>query len=372
MIACDLFAALAIADWPKREWTVLAEILLQQYGPQKRREAFVEPLMVEHLSGLGSKNVYRAIRNLKACNVIRDGSHGGIVFVKDYEQWCGDAIEELTGTPCRTKRLRGKELTFASSAKERFGVPKATKKPPKSGAKPDAKSIETSENVGVPLDTVGVQRDTRTNSFGCPTGHLAQGGKVSNGTPTGADLADIGVDASPRESTDYDDPLTRDRRRAPGDLELEKNKTHIHAGEKSRAPNLRDPDDLAEVNEAIRFLGSYPNTEHIAQFLGQMHNTQDIIGIKGWRWIVAAHRVAKRTNVRRLGFEYLTTVAVNATRADLDEIRAEAALIADTSDVDIPAASQLTRKQTPAERRKAESEAIRRAVAAIPDDPEEA
>jgi hypothetical protein len=87
MIACDLFAALAIADWPKREWTVLAEILLQQYGPQKRREAFVEPLMVEHLSGLGSKNVYRAIRNLKACNVIRDGSHGGIVFVKDYEQW---------------------------------------------------------------------------------------------------------------------------------------------------------------------------------------------------------------------------------------------------------------------------------------------
>jgi hypothetical protein len=371
MIACDLFAALAIADWPKREWTVLAEILLQQYGPQKRREAFVEPLMVEHLSGLGSKNVYRAIRNLKACNVIRDGSHGGIVFVKDYEQWCGDAIEELTGTPCRTKRLRGKELTFASSAKERFGVPKATKNPPKSGTTPDEKSIETSENIGVPFDTSGVQRDTRTNSFGCPTGHLTQRGKVSNGTPTGTDLADIYVDASPIEQTDCDDPLTRDRRRAPGDLELEKNLIHTQAGTGNVAPNLRNPGDLAEVNEAIRFLGSYPNTEHIAQFLGQMHNTPDIIGIKGWRWIVAAHRIAKRPNVRRLGFEYLTTIAVNATKADLAEIRAQAALIADTSDADTPAAPQPPRKRTQAEERKAQSEAIRRAAAAIPDDPEE-
>jgi hypothetical protein len=370
MIACDLFAALAIADWPKREWTVLAEILLQQYGPQKRREAFVEPLMVEHLSGLGSKNVYRAIRNLKACNVIRDGSHGGIVFVKDYEQWCGDAIEELTGTPCRTKRLRGKELTFASSAKERFGVPKATKKPPKSGANPDAKSIETSENVGVPLDTASVQRDTQTNSFGCPTGHLAQGGKVSNGTPTGADLADIGVDASPRESTDYDDPLTRDRRRAPGDLELEKNSIYTQTGAENVGPSLRETKDRAVLQEAINLLACDINTQHMAIEIGRVHNNPTHIGIEGWKWLVAAHKIFDVEGSAGTSFPYLKKIACSATQQDYDKIRAGSA--PDPGPATPGELSRLPRKQTPAERRKAESEAIRRAVAAIPDDPEEA
>jgi hypothetical protein len=133
------------------------------------------------------------------------------------------------------------------------------------------------------------------------------------------------------------------------------------------APNIRDADDLADVNEAIRFLASHPSTEHLAQLLGQMHNTKSYISIKGWKWFVASYRISARDGVSGLGISYLRTMAINATREQQAKIRAESAPDPDPA---TPAANRPpARKPTPAERRKADSEAIRLAVSQL--DPDE-
>jgi hypothetical protein len=376
MIACDLFAALTIADWPKREWTVLAEVLLQQYGPRKLKEVHLNPLEIEHYSGLNSKNVYRAIRNLKACNVIRETASGAVTFVKDYEEWLIEEVERVTGTARFVSRLRDLELRYPLSANARHGIQEPTKKASKGGIPSGTDPKANSTTVGVPLDTnnslpVGVPLDTESTKNGvpldtksiteCPVGHPKPAETVSRWTPIDTDKNHIEDDVNPEIANTFDNSVARDRRRAPGDLENLENSP--------LSPNVRDPDDLALVREAMQILASHPNSGHLAERVGREHNTPDNVRLAGWKWVVAASKAFERSegDGKPIDWPYLRGIVRNARRAEYDKIRAESA---PDSDPATPAANRpLARKPTPAERRKADSEAIRLAVSQL--DPDE-
>ena len=215
MIACDLFAALSVADWPKREWTVLSEILMQVYGPQKRREAHVDPRLVEHYSGLSSKNVYRALKNLKACEVIAENPNGSYRFVKDFESWNYETIEKVTRNPIRSRRLNDGDLRFAASANDRYGV---------------VAFIKKSKGVGIPSDTAGIPLDTKPMHLQYPVGYQTDAPTVSNGIlPIGKDEAKTD-ESNPCDETTSVQALACERVRASEDLESGEKRIETHRG----------------------------------------------------------------------------------------------------------------------------------------------
>jgi hypothetical protein len=113
-IALDLFPAIMAADLSNREMIVLAEILLQCYGPAKRPTAVIDPVEVERLTGLHRNNVRRALAGLQAAGMIATTPDGSIDFIKDWETWKpkGESLIE---------RLGGGIKRFALSAISRFG-----------------------------------------------------------------------------------------------------------------------------------------------------------------------------------------------------------------------------------------------------------
>jgi hypothetical protein len=141
----------------------------------------------------------------------------------------------------------------------------------------------------------------------------------------------------------------------------------------SGVPGHREPEDLALVREAITLLGSSPNTEQLGMEVGRVHNSATNVRLAGWRWVVAAYAACESSGHVGDGpmqWKYFFGIVKGARRSEYDKIRAGSA--PDPGPATPGELSRLPRKQTPAERRRAESEAIRRAVAAIPDDPEEA
>jgi hypothetical protein len=137
----------------------------------------------------------------------------------------------------------------------------------------------------------------------------------------------------------------------------------------SRSPNVRTPEDLALVREAMQILASHPNSGHLAERVGREHNTPDNVRLAGWKWVVAASKAFERSegDGKPIDWPYLRGIVRNARRAEYDKIRAESAPDPDPA---TPAANRpLARKPTPAERRKADSEAIRLAVSQL--DPDE-
>jgi hypothetical protein len=125
------------------------------------------------------------------------------------------------------------------------------------------------------------------------------------------------------------------------------------------------------VREAMQILASHPNSGHLAERVGREHNTPDNVRLAGWKWVVAASKAFERSegDGKPIDWLYLRGIVRNARRAEYDKIRTESASAPDPA---TPATANrpLTRKLTPAERRKAESEAMARAVASIPDDEE--
>lgn len=118
MVALDLFAALMAADIPNRGAIVLAEVLLQTYGPRKARRGVravhIDPAQIEHYTGLHRNNARKAIRELVAANILNPQSDGAYKFNKDYETW-------TPGGQRMTDRLGGGVLRFAASALARHG-----------------------------------------------------------------------------------------------------------------------------------------------------------------------------------------------------------------------------------------------------------
>lgn len=99
MIALDLFPAVMSAGLSGYAQIVLAEVLLQWAGPQKRRKIFLLASDIQHATGLGRSNARRAIRELVAANILHE-SGTGFAFNKNYDTWTphsGPLAERLGG-----------------------------------------------------------------------------------------------------------------------------------------------------------------------------------------------------------------------------------------------------------------------------------
>jgi hypothetical protein len=161
MIALDLFAAIMAADLPNREMIVLAEVLLQSYGPMKRRDVHLDPPTIEHYTGLHRNNVHRAIRGLVEGGILRRNADGSFRFVKDWESW-------TPGGSSLVERLAGGIKRFAMAALSRFGGPiKPSKKSTIPGDSENGHpAIQLDCPTGVKPNPTGLTSTTVTQSNG--------------------------------------------------------------------------------------------------------------------------------------------------------------------------------------------------------------
>jgi hypothetical protein len=102
MIALDLFAAIAAADLPNRCQVVLAEVLMQVFGPRKDRERIMPvkttSVVMARATGLDKQEARKALHDLVTYQILtRNGDE--YTFQKDYETWRikGQLISERRG-----------------------------------------------------------------------------------------------------------------------------------------------------------------------------------------------------------------------------------------------------------------------------------
>jgi hypothetical protein len=126
--AHELDAALAVADFAKRERIVLFEVFSQIFGRFRMKTAILSPI------------VSRAILDLIKCGVLKREPDGRYAFIKDYESWTKN------GKP----RLSRKEIIYVAQA-------------------PFLARSYWEQN-GIQEDTMGIQPDTVTVSKEIPNG----------------------------------------------------------------------------------------------------------------------------------------------------------------------------------------------------------
>jgi hypothetical protein len=372
MIALDLFAAIMMADLPNRCMIVLSYHLIHSYGPTKKRDVFLDPATIEEHTRLHRNNVRRAVKELADAKILMRRVGGAYRFNKDYEAW-------MPGGKPFVGRLGGGPVEFTTWAKGAHGKP--IKKSDKGPIQPDCQAVAESGDASM-LDPIqpdssingrpnptGLRTTVVPNPTGLsptvvvnPTGLSQTNVMESSGIATNTDDNHIADSVNRETPSDYDETIARDRRRAPGDLENLENS--------SLSPNVRTSEDLALVREAMQILASHPNSGHLAERVGREHNTPDNVRLAGWKWVVAASKAFERSegDGKPIDWPYLRGIVRNARRSEYDTIRAKSAPDPDPT---TPAVNRpLSRKLTPAERRKAESEAMARAVASIPDDEE--
>jgi hypothetical protein len=136
-LALELIPALLACGLSSYDGLVLAEILVQQYGPRKRMAAIFSPAEYQCLTGIDHHNMRRSIKNLVRYGMIRPVGSDGIqfAFVADWESWqppLGKLSDRLGGALKRVIR----------STLERFGHKHASGSTQTPRARP-AGSIQT-------------------------------------------------------------------------------------------------------------------------------------------------------------------------------------------------------------------------------------
>ena len=86
MVALDLFPAIMSAGLSTYAQVVLAEIVLQSYGPLKLERVYLCATDIQERTGVARSNVRRAMRELAEANIVTvDGD--AFTLNKDYETW---------------------------------------------------------------------------------------------------------------------------------------------------------------------------------------------------------------------------------------------------------------------------------------------
>jgi hypothetical protein len=305
-------------------------------------------------SGLNRSRLSTALKGLVAGGILAR-SDDGYLIRKDYSKWLDD--------DGKARRFTTSQLTYIRAAKARAKPPQIAENStplPLQNATVEAELIDEISNRLL-LQNATVDPETAVANCNSDDPSLLQ-----NATATVAKRNSYCCKTQQRD--------TVLERTAEDFLDSEISPSLSPAGEdrpdtrdRSRSPNVRTPDDLALVREAMQVLASHPNSEHLAHRVGQEHNTPTNIGLVGWRWVVAAHKAFKRSdgNARAVSWDYFLGIVRKAGKDEYDDI-----LAAPDPDPATPAANRpLSRKPTPAERRKADSEAIRLAVSQL--DPDE-
>src|SRR5262249_28427179 len=132
---------------------VLAEILMQSYGPPKKKAVHLDGTDLAYTTGLDRNNARRALRELLDAGIIRHGDcPHAYTFVKDFEAW----------TPRAGRlgdRLGGHLLGWIRSSTSRHG--KRTHKPiPESNETQKSPCIESTQTR-----KLGVCESTQTQKL---------------------------------------------------------------------------------------------------------------------------------------------------------------------------------------------------------------
>lgn len=155
MIALDLFAAIMAADLRNRDKVVLAEVLLQTYGPLKRRSVHLDHVTLEHYTGIHRNNARAGIKSLVQGKLLILQPDGSYRFNKDYESW------DMGGQTFAV-RLGGSLLRFIQSAVSRFG-----------------KSIKTSRSFPIQGDTTSTITPIQVRRGNPPKPNLPESGPTN-------------------------------------------------------------------------------------------------------------------------------------------------------------------------------------------------
>jgi hypothetical protein len=164
MVALDLFPAILSCGLSGYAQTVLAEVLMQSYGPRKRERVFLGATEIHELTGLGRPNIRRAIRELFDAGILsQDGEY--YRFQKDYEQW------KPTPGPL-SNRLGGTILAWIRGSTERLGPDKNSRKSSVSTqTQQNENSVSTQTQSDMPsavsTQTRSVSIQTHQTTVGC-------------------------------------------------------------------------------------------------------------------------------------------------------------------------------------------------------------
>jgi hypothetical protein len=210
MVALDLFPAILSCGLSGYAQIVLAEVLMQSYGPRKRERVFLHASELADLTGLDRGNARRAIKELLDAGIITPDA-SGFRFVKDYESW------KPNPGPLKS-RLGGRLLQWIHDATSRLGIDKRSSK---SGG---STQTQPDPSNGVYLDSVS---DT-----------------ISESTQTQSESTQTQPEPSARvclDSSHYDD---RAHTRASADLRV---KTELISAALSRGDEVNSPKPAPEA-----------------------------------------------------------------------------------------------------------------------------
>jgi hypothetical protein len=265
-------------------------------------------------------------------------TEGGHLIKKDYSKWLDDDGKAPRFTPAQLRFIRA-----AKTPKKGLIISDITTQLPLQSATLGAE-MNGDIDTQLPLQSATVGPEiTVTNCNGRPSAPLP------NVTATVTECNSSRYKAQQRD--------TVIERAAEDFLDSKICSLPLAGG----APDARDPEDSALVREAITLLGSSPNTEHLGLEVGRVHNSATNVNLPGWKWVVAAYaacRTSGHVGAHPMKWKYFFGIVRDAERGEYERIRAESA--PDPGPATPGELSRLPRKQTPAERRKAEAEAWRR------------
>lgn len=317
----------------EQSWT--ASLLARRKG-EPRPQPVPATLNLTHLaadSGLNRSRLSVALKALIAAEML-GCTEGGYLIKKDYSRWLDD--------DGKAPRFNPAQLRFIRAAKT-----------PKKGLRIAEIDTQLPLQSATPGDEMNGQIQTQLP---------LQSATVNERLPLPNATATVALCNSSRCALQQRDTVVE---RTAEDL-LDSEICALPGGARTReAPNLRDPGDLALVREAMTLLGASPNTEHLALEVGRVHNSSTNVSIPGWKWVVAAYaacRTAGQVGDDPMRWNYFFAIVRGAGKGEYDRIRAEAGAGTDPARSGGPAPG---RKPTQAERRKAETEAIRRSAARI-------
>jgi hypothetical protein len=243
-------------------------------------------------------------RELVALRVLIESDGGDLLINKDYRDWL--VRIKIAGVDRLAPRFTDLQLEWCLKAKRR------------------ARGVRRTGQSDAPEGVLCARQKVTTGAVDRTPPVLRTGHPLSCAPDT------------PEQSTRHPRPESlevahKERAPAPAEL-LRESRESLESGESiyiptEPAPKLhlesqpgRSTDELALIHEACRILGSTLETEKVGLDLLRTHNSPDLIGLEGWRFVRAANRQIRATvpaSAKR-SLAYFVTTARNLDQSERD------------------------------------------------------
>jgi len=201
MIALDLFVGLMTSGLPDNDAILLTWVLLQSYGPRKRKDIHLDFAEIEEYTGMHRNNARASAKSLVATGYLRRNDDGSYRFLKDWEGFSpkrGAFVERLNGG---LQRFAKAALTHDKFIK--------TSKP--EAIQPNCHDNSKANSTELPVTSVG----NSVELLGQLSGQFSQIGSDVYGYPKHGDV-------TPNDTNGLRQPLASDGARASEELEKRK------------------------------------------------------------------------------------------------------------------------------------------------------